>query len=104
MPHMSNEETNKIMTGKDRKVPSIMKSDGSKFQNFHVDSSGVLKSIDPFCDGIIINYVYMEDDDGYPYLKPIISTICKNGEYSDSLTEEAIRLFRKVRNIYLELK
>ena len=83
--------------------PCRMKSDGTEFQNYMVSPQGAIKTIEPFCDGVLISYVYAEDDEGDSYLTPIISTVCKTEKYSELLTEEAQRLVYKVMNIYLEV-
>lgn len=72
--------------------------DCSKFQNFTVTPQGAIKNIEPFCDGILINYIFGLDESGNTVLRPILSTICKNEEHSDLLTQAARKLF-----IHLEI-
>lgn len=82
-------------------VKSFMTSDGGEFQNITVSNEGTLKTIEPFCNGILVNYVYAKDDNGDPYLKPILSTVCKDKIYSAALTREAHVLLRSVKPIQL---
>ena len=93
------------MTDKTITTPqSVMISDGKKFQNFSVTAQGNLKTIEPFCDGLLVSYIYDEDDNGNPFLRPIMSTICKTEKFSELLTQAAHKLFHYMESIPLPVR
>lgn len=83
---------------------SEMKQDGSVFQNFLVGPGGAVRTIEGFCNGILVQYVFDHDYDGNPVMRPVISTICKDAKYSDLLSQAGRNLFTKIETIPLPME
>lgn len=80
-------------------MEAIMKSDGSKMQNFIVNNEGAIERPQHNVNGILICYIDAIDYDGNSYLRPVISTLCKDMELSELLSTEARSLMRHVNSI-----
>lgn len=86
----------KYIITRDSTVPSILESDGSKFQNFIVNKNGTIERPQHNINGILIVYIDDIDDDGNSYLKPVVSTLCIDNELSELLSSEARSLLKHI--------
>ena len=80
-------------------MESIMKSDGSKMQNFLVNDAGCIERPQHNVNGILIVYIDDIDYEGNHYLKPIVSTLCVDNSLSELLSAEARNLLPHIQSL-----
>ena len=77
-------------------------ADGTrKIQNFIHRSDGALERVSLGYNGFAIAYIPTQDSEGSTYLKPALSVICADGEMSDALHEEGLKLLQHLSGIEL---
>lgn len=77
----------------------LMSSDGKKFQNFIVNNDGYIERPQHNVNGILIVYIPSIDYEGNSYLRPVVSTLCKDNSLSEILSTEARTLIPHIKSI-----
>jgi hypothetical protein len=81
-------------------MESIITSDGKKMQNFIVNNDGYIEKPQHNVNGILIAYIeHFDQIEERIVLRPVISTLCKDNELSDKLTEAAHNLIPHIASL-----
>lgn len=83
------------------KIERNMATGETTCQNFMPYSNGSLVRLMPEFNGIVISYFEHVDYEGNLYLKPFVSTACKDNELSEKLTLAARKLLEYIPTIPL---